>query len=240
VVVSPAHRKANGRSLAKDCRHVIASASVSFLLLLGPACSSGGSGQRVTATDPRTSRTARRDALIFLTSVRAFSPKAQAATDQSLAMILKQERDCRAVLPKRNRALTNRISTLESVFTRALQAKLTAPAYIALSNSLSNVKTDDRALETVARADASVAHEAQKVLGAEIDLCGALRRWRGHRWSETFEQRLMTEPFGPAVHLDGKRLTGASEEAVATLPELRKLGLSLPQATAIAASGRFF
>jgi hypothetical protein len=185
-------------------------------------------------------RATRREALAFLAAIKSYNRQAGVAAESAVVIIDREQRNCSSVPERPAPSLKRRLQDAAIVFQEAMRAKLLASRYVALSSKLVDLNPHNRALRTIARADAVVADEARKLKPVRVNFCAALTRWKAHMWSVAFEKRLLEEPFGPSVSINRKNLTAASKTAAATLPQIRKLRLSLTEALEIASSALFF
>jgi hypothetical protein len=182
----------------------------------------------------------RREALAFLAAIKSYNRQAGIAAERAVVIIDREQRTCSSVPDRPPPILKHRLQDAAIIFEEAMRIKLLASRYVTLSSKLIDMNPRSHALQTIAHADAVVANEARKLKAVPVNFCAALKRWKSHMWSVAFEKRLLEEPFGPSVTINRKKLAAARRTAVATLPQIRKLRLSLTEALEIASSALFF
>lgn len=174
--------------------------------------------------------------------LRAFAPyrkRAAIEADRPLITLQAAQARCRAYprhpVPALRRELGLGLYDLSSIRQEAALAK----PYVAFVARVEALHLSPPALRAVVRANAIVGREAQRIVGAKVDMCGFLMQWRRHRWSKEFERRYMNAPFGRRRALDESRIAHARKIAVAAVPGLRRLGASFAQASEISSSASF-
>jgi hypothetical protein len=165
-----------------------------------------------------------KETLAFLVTIQSYDKVAQREAERAVGLMARQASQCPALPATTNKTLSNRVVDLKNPFTGALTAKLLASRYAELAQKLSGLKPQASALRVIARADATVAIEANKLKRAKVDFCRALTKWKSLGWTKRPREQLAREPFTPPVNVNQKRTRAAKRAALASLPALRRLG----------------
>jgi hypothetical protein len=205
------------------------------LLLVGATACSGSSVRADTT------QSGLQAGLAFLQAYRPFLALGGIEAERSIILPEVAKRQCaaypRAPGPKLTAKLHNALSVASDI---RLELALIHP-YLAFSQRLSRLHLKPRALQVVARADATVAAELkQHLVGARFDLCAFLSNWKAHGWRASYGQRLQEMPFGRSHRVNRRRLQRAFDNSVAVMPQLQRLGLTFRQALEISGSAGGF
>jgi len=210
-------------------------AVIGVLCVLVAITSSCDEGSRSSDGHTTTVRNDVEAAHLFLEAVSRYRVRAAQLSAHGTAKAYAEERNCPRLVhpPTATGRFRTRMAVVVSSIEQLLASKATADAYRALASELTAIRTRNPDLLTVAREARRAATRAAELKGASIELCALLREWRETGWNRRFERDLLD---GYALYgVDSGVVVRAKSRGAEMIYRLKKLGLNLRQALAIAA-----
>jgi hypothetical protein len=175
----------------------------------------------------------RADALSYLATynslvVSHFDSTGRASTQT----IDRSYRLCRPTLGRMTSAVETRVQdALHGIFNVSpLRPRLLAPYYIRFSAAVAARPSPAEVLRQLVSDIGATAKVARKLERLKFNLCSYLRRWRAHRWTESYVLRLrpvILQQIGISI-LAVERSQRSQPDRL--IPPLQKLGLSFQEA----------